>query len=430
MTVPSRTPSHLAAPSLTDRAMRAFPVHHPDSRLRIGALLQLLGTAPRREHLRDHIFERLTALPALTHFLADAGTRWEAARYPDPATHVVDHPLPPGAGELDRAVQMLLREPLPEGVPPWRIWLLHGHAPGTYAVLYLVHHTVQDGAGMLHTLETLFTPHGVPDERSSAVFPGLRDAPAPTPRDRLHALAATVRATRRTEMWDSARHPLSARRTFRWARVPAASLRTIARTGGGSSNDAYLATVAHAVQGWSAEHWPPAHRSPELALTMPTNIRRPEEASAPGNRTAMVRVVLPGGDVPLTARLEGAMRETAPLRSRRHREALRRAAAGPRLPSWVLRRMTRTLAADPAHAAVGVSGLVARHALGFGADPVISVMPVGCLPEGSPMGVLMLTYRGTSTACFMADRALPGLDALHLRWQRAVRCHATGAADG
>ncbi|MBB5121023.1 wax ester/triacylglycerol synthase domain-containing protein [Streptomyces eurocidicus] len=430
MTVPSAPPSRLAAPSLTDRAMHAFPVHHPDSRLRIGALLQLLGTPPHREHLRDHILGRLAGLPALTHFLTGAGTHWEPARYPDPAIHVVDHPLPPGPGRLDLAVQRLLREPLPEGVPPWRIWLLHGHAPGTYAVLYLVHHTVQDGAGMLHTLETLFTPHGVPDDRSSAVFPGLRDAPAPTPRDRLRALAATVRATRRTEVWASARHPLSPRRTFRWARVPAASLRTVARTSGGSSNDAYLATVAHTVQGWSAEHWPPAHRSPELALTMPANIRRPEEASAPGNRTAMVRVTLPGGDVPLTARLESAIRETAPLRSRRHREALRRAAAGPRLPSWALRRMTRAYATDPAHAAVGVSGLVVRHALRLGGDPVLSVTPVGCLPEGNPLGVLMLTYRGTSTACFMADRALPGLDALHLRWQRAVQCHARGAAGG
>ncbi|MFD0385183.1 hypothetical protein ACFQ2B_31890 [Streptomyces stramineus] len=34
--------------------------------------------------------------------------------------------------------------------------------------------------------------------------------------------------------------------------------------------------------------------------------------------------------------------------------------------------------------------------------------------------MLALAYRGTSTACFIADRAVPGLDTLHQRWRRTV----------
>ncbi|MBT2385701.1 hypothetical protein J7E86_19410 [Streptomyces sp. ISL-11] len=425
MTFTPGTPFSPAAPSLTDRAMRAFPVRHPDARLRIGALLHFAGAAPRRERLRDHVLERLPALPALTHYLGDAGTEWAAASRLEPATHVVDHPLPPGHQNLERAVQRLLRDPLPEGAPHWRLWLLHGHAPGTYAVLYLVHHAVQDGAGMLHTLETLFTPHGVPEEQSSAVFPGLLGAPPPTVRDRVRALATTARPARRTGVWTSARHPLSARRTFRWARVPTRCLRQVAAPVGGSSNDAYLATLAHALQDWAAAYWPPAHGSPGLDLVMPANVRRPGEAGAPGNRTAMVRLTLPGGDAPLADQLVGAVRATAPLKSHRHREALRRTVAGPRLPAWALRGLTRRLA-GPSHAVVGVSGLVARHELRWAADPVIAVEPVGCLPEGSPLGVLMLTYGGMSAACFMADRAVPGLSTVHLRWERVYGARPRG----
>ncbi|MGW1072837.1 wax ester/triacylglycerol synthase domain-containing protein [Streptomyces sp. NPDC002537] len=412
-----RTP---AAPTTLDRAMFAYPVHHPDAQLRIGALLRLTGAAPRIGCLRGHVLERLPALPALTHYLADAGGGWTRAERPDLGTHVVEHVLPPGGEHVERTVQRLIRRPLPAGAPHWRLWLLHGHEPGRYALLYLVHHSVQDGAGMLHTLETLFTPHGTPEAESSAVFPGLSPAPPVTFRDRARALRNSARTTGRSRLWASARHPLSSRRRFRWTEVPAARLRAVGRLRGGSANDAYLATLAHAVQDWGTGHWPPACRAAELPLIMPTNIRRPGEAGAPGNRTAMVRLVLPGGDIPLERRLDGAIRATAPLKSVCHREALRRAAAAvPGVPAWALPGLLRAVA-TPATAAMGVSGLVARHDLQLDGDPVVRVLPVGCLPEASPLGTLLLTYRGVSTACFMTDRALPGLDTLHLRWRRIV----------
>ncbi|MFD0385184.1 wax ester/triacylglycerol synthase domain-containing protein [Streptomyces stramineus] len=97
--------------------------------------------------------------------------------------------------------------PAPRGAPHWRVWLLRGHVPGGYAVLYLVHHAVQDGAGMLHTLETLFTADGVPEDRSSAVFHGFAGAPRLTLPDRVRALATASRTARRTAVWNSSRHP-------------------------------------------------------------------------------------------------------------------------------------------------------------------------------------------------------------------------------
>ncbi|RLU81551.1 hypothetical protein CTZ27_32175 [Streptomyces griseocarneus] len=413
-------PRTFTAPTPVDRAMRVFPVHHPDAQLRIGALLQLTGTAPHIDRLRARVGDRLSMLPALTHFLPDAGRGWAREGCPDPVRHVVEHALPPGPGQVERAVQRLIRQPLPEWAPHWRIWLLRGHEPGRYAVLYLVHHSVQDGAGMLHTLETLFTPHGTPDRESSAVFAALSPTPRVTVPDRLQALATAAHATARSRIWASARYPLSPRRRFRWAEVPTARLRAVGRSRGGSANDAYLATLAHAVQDWGTCHWPPAGRSPELPLIMPTNIRRPEEAAAPGNRTAMVRLVLPGGSVPLARRLDGAVRATEPLKSVGLREALRRAAACmPGVPAWLLPRLLRT-AVTPETAAMGVSGLVIRHRLELDGDPVTRVLPVGCLPEASPLATLMVTYEGVSAACFMTDRALPGLDTLHERWRRVV----------
>ncbi|SDD57539.1 hypothetical protein [Actinokineospora iranica] len=389
---------------------------HSGASANVGAVLHLSGAAPDIAALRAHVADRLPRIPGLAHFLTGppGAVRWATGRS-DPGVHVVDHPLPEGAGCLEAAVHHLRFTELPPDAPPWRLWLLRGHAPGGYALFYLTQHDVQDAGAIVAVLEGLFGPE--PLVESSAVTPALT-APQPVAAVEFAAALDQVwQSTRGHGVWGWPRHPLSGERAVRWKTVPADLLRAIGAAFGASVNDVHLAALGHAVAQWAGAHWPPADGVP-LPIMVPLNLRAAEERDLPGNRFFLGRVTVPGGlsTTPLR-RLARTVTATAPLKAPGNRVALRRVLDA--LPRPALDLVT-TLGAAPDRQSVVGSIFALRQPLRLGRDPVRQVDPLICCPDGFPMTVALFQYADAASVCFQVDRALPHADTIPDRWRQAL----------
>ncbi|ANB04041.1 hypothetical protein SAM40697_6847 [Streptomyces ambofaciens] len=406
-------------PSAADLFLRDVEqrAEHPDAASTIGAVLHLSGAVPELLALREYVAARLSRLPCMTHFLHGDGrrARWVPAVV-DPARHVAARRVARGPEALEAAVQDLVCVPWPEGVPAWRLVLLHGHVPDGFALLYLTHHAVQDGGTIRVVLEALFGP----DAAAGRPAP-LPRAPAAEPRLRLRQVwrsaVVLLRHARKHHVWTSPVQPLSSRRRTAWIQVPAALLKAGARAGGGVSvNDVYLTALGHAVARWASTAWPRAARA-AIPVMIPVSVRTADEEAAPGNRLFLTRVDLPGGLPPLDERLARTSAVTAALKLPGHRAVLR--AALTRLPAGLLGRLVAVSTA-PGRLTLAASFLVLRERLRYGDAVVGRVDPVMCCPPGAPLAVVMLVHAGEASLCFRIDRALPGADSLPGLWRQAL----------
>nr|WP_255671916.1 wax ester/triacylglycerol synthase family O-acyltransferase [Glycomyces amatae] len=388
-----------------DRALLSAPVASAATRPHIGAVLHCEGPPPSLERLAAHVVARLPRVPALRS--VPAGSRWRVEAGLDLEAHVVERRLEPGPAPLEAAVGELIGSPLPEGGPAWRLHLLHGRTGDGFALLYRVHHALQDGGGMLHTLEALFADDA--DAPSSAVYPGFAAPARASLRDFATGAGALLGGALRAGSWASLPAGFSAEREHRWCEVPVDLLRGAARRHGASVNDAFLAALAHALA--------PAAAPPRVPFLVPVNLRRPGEEAAPGNRVVLASVALPGGERGAAGRLGRAPGATGALKSAGVREAVRRVTA--LTPAAVMTGMLKAVS-RPARSATLASNLPLRRRLGFQGAPVVRVAPVMWAPLGVPAAALMLTYRGTAAVCFTTDPAMPGLDGLRDRWRAAV----------
>jgi hypothetical protein len=393
-------------------ALWAVPVRSAQTRPHIGAVLHCEGTAPSLDEVKTELADRLPRSASLRSRVNLRAKRWDLAPTVALDAHVAEAVLEPGPDAVDQAVRRLIHEPLPATGPHWQLHLLHGHEPGRYALLYRVHHALQDGAGMLGALEALFGDQD-PAE-SSAVYP-FPQQPKATPAELGRTVGALGYAMRRKGIWAPAGIEFSSRRTLAWAEVPADALRTAGRRHGGTANDAYLAALGHGLAEWAAERHGPAIAAPPVTLLIPANVRRAPDA--PGNRIALAIAEVPGGERTADQRLKAVAASTADLKSPARREALRRIAAA--APAWLMIRVLTALR-SPARTAALASNLVLRSPLRFRGDPVTRVVPVMWTPEGVPMTALLITYQGTASVCFTTDAAIPGLDGIHERWRRTV----------
>ncbi|MEU9149856.1 wax ester/triacylglycerol synthase domain-containing protein [Streptomyces sp. NPDC048417] len=398
---------------LCDAERRA---EHPDAMSTIGVLLHLTGTVPDLAELCDHVVSRLPGLPCLTHVLSSDGTtaQWLPAT-PDMERHICAVRVDNKPQSLDAAVRGLLREPLPQGAPAWRMILLHGHVTDGFALLYLAHHAVQDGANLAAVTESLFGPSLLP-EQSAVVARGVPHTPRPRLGQVVRSTATLLRHFRKQTLWTSPSQPLSSRRHTLWTHVPSSWLRTAARTGKASTNDVYLTALAHAIAEWADSGWP---RAADVAIPVmvPVNLRTADEVAAPGNRLFLTRVALPGGSMPLSRRLASTRAATVALKSAEHKAVLRAALARP--PLWAFERLV-AMSTDPGRLTVCASSFVLRHRLGYGDAVVERVDPIICCPPGVPAAVVMCVYEDVASACFRIDEALPGAESLPARWRQAL----------
>ncbi|MFF3335106.1 wax ester/triacylglycerol synthase domain-containing protein [Streptomyces sp. NPDC002888] len=411
--------SRFPHPSPADLVMRTVEelAEHPDANATVGVVLHLTGAVPDPAGLREHVAGRLTGLPCLTHLLSGDGptARWVPAA-PDLARHIGERRVGSEPEDLEAAVRVLLREPLPERAPAWRMVLLHGHAPDGFALLYLTHHAVQDGGSMAAVMEALFGDPLVSGQPSAAVARDVSRAPRPRLRHLPRSAARLLPQMRGHKLWQSPSRPLSSRRDTLWTRLPSARLRTAARAGDASTNDVCLAALAHAVAGWAETAWPRAAKVP-LPVMIPVNLRTPKEATAPGNRLFLTRVDLPGGAMPPGERLARTRAVTAPLKSAEHKALLR--AVLTHLPRWLFARLVAVSTA-PRRLTVCVSYFVMRRRLHYGDAVVHGIDGVICCPPGVPLAVVVLAYEDVVSACFRIDTALPGAESLPTRWRQAV----------
>ncbi|MBA2811466.1 hypothetical protein E0500_030020 [Streptomyces sp. KM273126] len=389
---------------------------HPDANSTVGAVLHLTGAVPDLAALREHVTERLADLPCLTHVLTGDGptARWVPA-VPDMARHVCDQQVASEPEALEATVRLLLREPWAEGSPAWRMILLHGHAPDGFAVLYLAHHAVQDGANVVTVMEALFGSRLLP-EQFSVLTRDVSPIPRPRLRQVLRSTVTLLRHARRRHLWQSASQPLSSRRHTLWAQVPYASLRTAAHAAGASTNDVFLTAVAHAITQWAEDAWPGA-AGMSIPVMVPVNLRTPDEVGAPGNRLFLTRIDLPGGTMPVVRRLARTRAVTPALKSAGHKTVLR--AALTRLPRRLFQRLVDA-STVPGRLSVCASYLVVRRRLHYGEAAVHRIDPIICCPPGTPMAVVAVSYGDTTRACFRIDQALPDADSLPARWRQAL----------
>ncbi|MFE4968668.1 hypothetical protein [Streptomyces sp. NPDC056660] len=396
---------------------------HPDANATVGAVLHLSGAVPDLAGLREHVAARLEGLPCLRHVLTGDGpsARWMSV-VPDMAWHVRAQQVGEGPAALEAAVQLALRELWAQEVPAWRMILLHGHVPDGFALLYLTHHAVQDGANVGTVLEALFGPRLLPEE-----FSVLTRDVAHTSRPHLHEAARStvslLRHARRHRLWQSAAHPLSSRRHTLWAHAPSVSLRTAARAAAASTNDVYLTALVHAITQWATHAWPRAAGA-ALPVMVPVNLRTPDEIAAPGNRLFLTRIDLPGGPMPLNRRLARTRDLTPVLKSAGHKAVLR--AALTRLPRRLLQLLVDA-STIPGRLTVCASYLVMRQRLHYDEAEVQRIDPIICCPPGVPIAVVATAYGDTTSACFRIDTALPDAEDLPERWRQAVADLAAAA---
>lgn len=403
-----------------DRAMRVLG--SPENQLNIGAVLHLDGQPPHLGDIQDYIATRLAALPALAAWMTPGGRHWTVADDVDLSSHVVERVVPTQE-DLEQVVAELARTRLPEDAPHWRMWLLRGYAPDRYALLYLVHHCVQDAAGTLRTLESLFAP-GIPESESSAIYHGFAQYPRTSARTQVQCAATSLRSLRSLGAWDLPGCRPTPEIGFTWSRVPTSTLTSIARAFGGTRNDTYIASLVYTLTRWQSEIRGNADL-PDIGLMVPANVRRPDEVALAGNRTATVYLRLPGAPLPFDQRMTSTIRATPPLKSPTVRAALRRNLDG--TPAWLM-RTTFSAISTPRRASVALSNVVLRHPLALHGDPVTAIDPITLTIGDIPLSVLLLVYGDSATACFRTNAGFPGLDQLNREWEQTLLSWQSDAA--
>jgi hypothetical protein len=142
---------------LTDTflAMEAFTGGPLD--LYIGAVLRADGPVPAISELRAMVGDKLESMSSLTLRTVETptGRRWE----PDPDFDLARHVTLLRNAPVDAAPAGSWLKSTPDRDHPlWRMFLVPGDGEG-WAVVYLVHHAMQDGTAMVSALETLFGKH-------------------------------------------------------------------------------------------------------------------------------------------------------------------------------------------------------------------------------------------------------------------------------
>ncbi len=377
----------------------------------VGCVLELEGRAPSVDELRRHVATRLDALPRLTHYLKGPGLRphWEYDPRLDMDARVREKTLDPGDREYAATLAELPAIPLPATGPPWDMWLLRGHAEGRFAIAYRAHHTTHDGAGVAHSLHTLFAeaePKSVPHNASGKPGPAaFRDV-----------AAKVVGSLAVNNIWNDPNRPMHGTRTDARIRVSTDSLRPDVTVPDGRSRDTVLARLTAALRTWSEEYWPPAVGRPIPALAM-VDLHRADEVHLPGNLFTFAPFSLPCHLDDPARQWEHVIAAARTQRDPRHRAAMR--VLHDVTPARVLQQHILQVLSPP-RAIVCTSHLSVYRPLSFQGAPVTEIVPFSTLPSNCPISMFSGAYNGVTNVFFAVDTAFPGLHELPRLWQRAA----------
>jgi WS/DGAT/MGAT family acyltransferase len=328
--------------------------------------------------------------------------------------------------------------------PPWQICLVPRLEDGRLALLGKIHHSLVDGIAALQIVNLViddppeskgvpWTSFSTPAEQSPAGWAidelthtarsglaAIRDAAGAATRPYTSARTA-LRGVRRvltaasTDILPRAPEsrlnvPIGTRRTLVGYRASRADLRH-ARTGGGTLNEIGLTLVAGALRGWALRRGEPVVAP--LKAMVPVSMRRADE-TGPGNRIAMVYILLPVHIDSPVGRLEAVRAQMHALKASSRPEGTEMLyAAGGLLPAPLRSPLVKALASPrifnlTVSNSPGPRGTV--RVLGCEMQEVFSVVPIA---DGHSLAIGMVRYRSELfIGCYADPDALPDVDEL------------------
>jgi hypothetical protein len=388
-----------------------------------GQFLRFQGSPPPLSELRDHVKERLPALPGLTHRMTPAGGRPRREPVPgfDPAEHLREKEFPEGT-PLDTVLTALAREPLPSNAPLWSMRLVHGYADGEFAVCYRVHHSAEDGMGASHIVSALFGDPCLEDGKRRTAGPRslISGSARELARGTVSVGTGLARALVPARSWPRAPRPRPERLGVAAAGATWNELRELSRRFGVTLNDAFLMTLWKALDDWAAdgdEDVRSRFRTAPVPVRMPLSTRRPGEDALFGNHLTTAVVALPARGTPFDVAFGQLAERTRRMRAHGLRPASR-ALVGilpAPLTRWTVRRLL-----SPHASPLYASNFSLPTALSFRGAPVIDATPLGVLLPGNALSVTLLSYGQQVRIGFLYDRALPDAERLAGLWREAL----------
>ncbi|QXJ20590.1 phosphatase PAP2 family protein [Actinomadura graeca] len=364
-------------------------VETPSAPQHVGGVIMLdvSRAAVARQDLADLVAARMDRLPRFRQRLA-APASWRRPVWLDHpeidwSWHVQERRVE-GMDGLRAMIAGIQSEPLPRDRPLWRMVLVEGVAPGRCAVVFLMHHVVADGVGVVAHAMALMEP--APDGSGW-------EAPRRRP---VREAAATVVGIGQlaVDVPPPARLPAggTSERRFGTLLVPLGLTRDVARRYGARVTDVVLCAVAGGLHRVVRDMpGAPVRHGDACRVAVPLMMRPPGGGGqAPqGNHTTAVMVDLPIGRMAEADRLAAIVRRSRVLRS------------GTRpLAAWFVMRRVGRLMPAPLHARFARAVYGARFLQGIvsslpGPDgpmrlagaPLAQVYPVIPLAPGAPLAV-------------------------------------------
>ncbi|WP_158708924.1 WS/DGAT domain-containing protein [Streptomyces sp. NRRL S-920] len=288
---------------------------HPKPPIAMAALFT--GAPPPLDDLRDRVVERWGGLPLLRRTLLRPARptwlrphRWVPLDGFDVRAHVREHVLDTDEGAGGRAFTDLLgrlvTQPVPDGLPPWRLRLVRTArqtgAQEWFGLVLTAHHALMDGRSLELLLSGLLDgghPRGAKATgraravRAPQVIPGPRRA---APAERPRSTGRPLDALRTGQALPLPSGPPGAKRDLAWVDVDTDAVRAARRALpglGASLNEILLAASAGALRTVHGEpdHWAAATRP--LYGLFAVDLRTPEQPNTLGNVVSAVRIPLP-----------------------------------------------------------------------------------------------------------------------------------------
>ncbi len=443
---------------------------HGGAHMHVGGIAVFAGRAPRIEELREHVRERLHAIPRYrARIVVPPLPLGRPCWAVDPSFNLEYHvrhvalPVPGGEGELLAAAARCFSQRLDRTKPLWELWLVEAVDARSFAVVTKSHHALVDGIHAVDLMTALLDAERAPDpERvvdswlapplpstaqlvaSSIGSAGRRVLTAPLravvdgvrrpleAAGRLRATSGAVAA--RLGMGPASAPPsplnvpIGPHRRIARATVDLADLKRAKDTFGGSVNDAVLAVVSGAVRHWM-EGRGLRTAGVELRAAVPVAI----EGDGPDPRPiALTYAPLPVGEPDPRSRLEQIRRATSEaLAGRRPVGASELVAADGFSPPTVLAQASRLPLATNRFNLLVTNIPGPQQAMYLLGRRMERMVPVPFLSPGRSLAIAVTSYAGTAEFGLLGDLdKLDDLDVLAEGVQVAVRELVALADDG
>lgn len=369
-------------------------------------ILEPSGNRPTIEEARELVRGGLATLPRMHQRLAPPSRwrrpRWVEADEVDLDWHVTERYSDGGMAGLRRIIAEIAESPMPRDRPLWRVVLVRDIGPGGQsAFMFVVHHAVSDGIGVILQSFTLFEP------TVSLPVPARR-GPGPVRRAAAVAVGLAQLAT------DGGAARLPAGSPGRCYDLAAADLELVKRTAaarGVRVTDLVIALAADAVHAVAPEL--AAAVGGQMRFSVPIMVRTPDTA-AEGNATAAIIVDVPVDGRPFEQLLADVAQRTGRLRRPTRAIASRFVmATGLRLlPEPWAGWFARTVYGSRFFHAVAsnIPGPATR--LTLSGVPVHHTYPILPVAPGTPLSLGALSWSGTLAFGIATDPALLGASAV------------------